>query len=339
MAIRSKKGFTLVELLVVIAIIGVLIALLLPAVQQAREAARRMQCTNHLKQLALALHNYHDTYLAFPAISYDHEVNGGDETRHASWSWGTCILPQMEQGAAYDILAPSSPDRLHEAVNNSTKLAVLQTPISSWRCPSDSGPTLNSHYTINNGSGNQSQDVEIATANYLGVNHSGDISRTNTPTSSRNYRITGMFVPGTNVQSNNLMVISMRHVTDGTSNTAFVGERPFMLGGVELGAGLIYGHTGNEDIETSHNYEDGFIAVVGAGKTPINYNDTCGTGCDDRDGRQGFSSLHPGGSQFAFVDGSVHFIAETIDNNFGGPDDSTYERLLSRNDGQNLGSW
>ncbi|MCC9604679.1 DUF1559 domain-containing protein [Blastopirellula sp. JC732] len=336
---RGKQGFTLVELLVVIAIIGVLIALLLPAVQQAREAARRMQCTNHLKQLGLALHNYHDTFGALPAISYDHEVNGGDETKHASWSWGTCILPQMEQSAAYDILDPSSPDRLHEAVNKSAKLAVLQTPIASWRCPSDVGPVLNSHYTINNGSGNQAQDVQIATANYLGVNHSGDICRTNTPTSTKNYRITGVFVPGTNVQKNNRMVCRLRDVLDGTSNTAMVGERTWMLGGVELGAGLIYGHTGNEDIENSHNYVDGFIAVVGAGKTHINMNDTCGTACDDRDGRQGFASLHPGGAQFVFVDGSVHFVNENIDDNFGGPDDSTYERLLSCNDGQTLGTY
>ncbi len=328
MNITRRKGFTLVELLVVIAIIGVLIALLLPAVQQAREAARRMQCTNHLKQIGLALHNYHDTFGAFPAISYDHEVNGGDETRHSSWSWGTLILPQMEQGSAYDILAPSSPDRLHEAVNKPEKLAVLQTPLSTWRCPSDTGPDLNTHFGINNGSGNQSQDVQIATANYLGVNSQGNIDR------QRFHN--GVFCPGTDVQSNSRRVVSMRHIVDGTSNTAMVGERAWMMQGVELGAGLVFGHTGNEDITNSHNYEDGFIQVVGGGKTHINTIDTCGSSCNDVDGRQGFSSLHPGGSQFTFVDGSVHFISENIDDNFGGPTDSTYERLLNTIDGQPL---
>ncbi|TWT31496.1 DUF1559 family PulG-like putative transporter [Blastopirellula retiformator] len=330
----QRKGFTLVELLVVIAIIGVLIALLLPAVQQAREAARRMQCTNNLKQLALALHNYHDTFGAFPAISYDHEVNGGDETRHSSWSWGTAILPQIEQASAYDILEPSSPDRLHEAVNKADKLRVLQTPISAWRCPSDVGPELNTHFGINNGSGDQSQDVQIATANYLGVNHSGDIGR-----STKNAAVNGIFVAGTNVEQNRRMVCRLRDVLDGTSNTAMVGERAWMLGGVELGAGMLYGHTGNEDIERSHNYLDGFISVVGAGKTHINMNDVCGTGCDDRDGRQGFSSLHLGGSQFAFADGSVHFLSENIDDDFGGPVDTTYERILSCNDGQVIGNY
>ncbi|EAQ81422.1 DUF1559 domain-containing protein [Blastopirellula marina] len=334
MKTTGKHGFTLVELLVVIAIIGVLIALLLPAVQQAREAARRMQCTNHLKQLALALHNYHDTFGAFPAISYDHEVNGGDETRHASWSWGTMILPQIEQTAAYDILSPSKPDRMHEAVNKAEKLRVLQSPITSWRCPSDVGPALNSRLKINNGSGNQSQDVEIATANYLGVNHSGDIGRT-----TKIAAVNGIFVAGTNVAQNRRMVCRLRDVLDGTSNTAMVGERAWMLGGVELGAGLIYGHTGNEDIEDCHNYMDGFIAVVGGGKTHINMNDTCGTACDDRDGRQGFSSLHPGGSQFAFADGSVHLLSENIDDDFGGPVDTTYERILSCNDGQVNGAY
>lgn len=328
MTTKNHRGFTLVELLVVIAIIGVLIALLLPAVQQAREAARRMQCTNHLKQIGLALHNYHDTFSAFPAISYDHEVNGGDETRHASWSWGTLILPQMEQGAAYDLLAPSSPDRLHEAVNKPAKLAVLQTPITTWRCPSDTGPDLNTHFGINNGSGTQSQDVNIATANYLGVNSQGNIDR------SRFHN--GIFCPGTDVQSNSRKVVSMAHVLDGTSNTAMVGERAWMMQGVELGAGLIYGHTGNEDITNSHNYLDGFIAVVGGGKTHINTTDTCGSACNDVDGRQGFSSLHPGGSQFVFVDGSVHFISENIDDNFGGPTDTAYERLLNSVDGQPL---
>lgn len=331
MKTTQPKGFTLVELLVVIAIIGVLVSLLLPAVQQAREAARRMQCTNHLKQIGLALHNYHDTFGAFPAISYDHEVNGGDETRHASWSWGTLILPQMEQGSAYDILAPSQPDRLHEAVNKSVKLAVLQTPISIWRCPSDTGPDLNTHLTINNGSGDQSQDVQIATANYLGVNTNGDIDR------SRYHN--GIFVPGTNVQGNSRMVVGMHQILDGTSNTAMVGERAWMLSGVELGAGLLYGHTGNEDIENSHNYLDGFIAVVGGGKTHINTTDTCGASCNDVDGRQGFSSSHPGGAQFMFADGSVHFVSENIDDNFGGATDTTYERLLDRADGQPLGEY
>ncbi|PQO44639.1 DUF1559 domain-containing protein [Blastopirellula marina] len=331
MSLSRKNGFTLVELLVVIAIIGVLIALLLPAVQQAREAARRMQCTNHMKQLGLALHNYHDTYGAFPAISYDHEVNGGDEARHASWSWGTLILPQMEQGAAYDILAPSRPNRLHEAVNNATKLQVLQTPLTTWRCPSDTGPALNSHYKINDGSGTAANRKELATANYVGVNSAGDIDRSSTHN--------GIFVPGTNVQGNKRWVIAMRDILDGTSNTAMVGERAWMQSGVELGASVVFGHNGNSDIENGSDYANGFITVVGGGKPHVNTIDTCGAGCNDNDGRQGFSSMHPGGAQFLLGDGSVHFISENIDDNIGGATDSTYERLMNRYDGQPLGTY
>ncbi|UUO09232.1 DUF1559 domain-containing protein [Blastopirellula sp. J2-11] len=290
-----------------------------------------MQCTNHLKQLGLSLHNYHDTFGAFPAISYDHEVNGGDESKHASWSWGTLILPQMEQSAAHDILAPSSPNRLHEAVTNATKLNVLQTPLSTWRCPSDTGPELNSHYKINDGSGTAANRKELATANYVGVNSAGDIDRTTTHN--------GIFVPGTNVDGNKRWVVAMRDILDGTSNTAMVGERAWMQSGVEIGAAVVFGHNGNADIEKNHDYDDGFITVVGGGKPHINTIEICGTDCDDIDGRQGFSSMHPGGTQFLLGDGSVHFVSENIDHTIGMGTDSTYERLLNRYDGQPVGSY
>src|SRR5437773_1118253 len=120
---RHRAAFTLVELLVVIAIIGVLVALLLPAVQAAREASRRSQCTNNLRQLAIAMHNYHDVQLAFP-VNYRPVVNG-------TYSWMQAILPFIEQSALYNQLTVGGPVSL---ANNT---AVANTPIKTYRCPSD----------------------------------------------------------------------------------------------------------------------------------------------------------------------------------------------------------
>ncbi|MBI1248516.1 DUF1559 domain-containing protein [bacterium] len=126
---RARSAFTLVELLVVIAIIGVLIALLLPAVQQAREAARRMQCTNQLKQLALAMHNYHDTYKLFPPGSVNLSTNTGANQNLTNWA--ICILPYIEQNALYE--------RYNQNVYNShtSNLPVLKTVLPAMLCPSD----------------------------------------------------------------------------------------------------------------------------------------------------------------------------------------------------------
>ena len=132
---RRRRGFTLIELLVVIAIIGVLIALLLPAVQAAREAARRSQCVNNLKQMGLALENYHDALGCFP-MSYCAKfpfVDGATDTANG-WGWQTMILPQMEQGTLFSAVNFSLPV---EGPQNTT---VIQTRISSYLCPSDIPP-------------------------------------------------------------------------------------------------------------------------------------------------------------------------------------------------------
>ncbi len=126
-----KKGFTLVELLVVIAIIGILVALLLPAIQAAREAARRTQCNNNLKQIGVALQNYHDTYKIFPP-SY---VNNGPDIM---WGWGMLILPFMEQQALFEKIDPirwggGGGNPVHRADQNPD----LRERIEGYRCPSD----------------------------------------------------------------------------------------------------------------------------------------------------------------------------------------------------------
>ena len=129
-----RRGFTLVELLVVIAIIGVLVSLLLPAVQQAREAARRMQCTNNMKQLGLALHNYHDTFKTFPRTPWWYNGGGGNQSTEffSGFSWRTMILPFIEQGALHDQINWSLPltDNTGTPMSN---LQICRTPMPALR--------------------------------------------------------------------------------------------------------------------------------------------------------------------------------------------------------------
>lgn len=324
-----SAGFTLIELLVVIAIIAILISLLLPAVQQAREAARRTQCRNSLKQLGLAMHNYHDVVNMFPGVSYDHEIQGGDENLHASYAWGVFLFPYLDQAPAYNRLNPGGM-RMHDAVKDANLLSVMQSPLEVFRCASDTGPKLNSHYPINDKSGTAANRKQVATSNYVGVSSAGDVDRLDT---------NGTFVPATNVQGNRIGVRGIRDMTDGTSNTLMIGERAWKLGGVEIGAANVFGHNGNADIEHSPNYNDGFISVVAGGKPDMNETATCGTGCNDVDGRQGFSSVHTGGAHFLGGDGSVRFVSENIDHKIGGETDSTYEYLLNVSDGRPVGEF
>src|SRR5690606_10304365 len=149
-------GFTLIELLVVIAIIAILIALLLPAVQQAREAARRTQCKNNLKQLALAMHNYESTYGIFPVgcpRQYDAGPLGpvfGTEGRNGMWSWGPMVMPFVEQATLPEQIQYSG---LHtfQAASDPAILSLMQQPLQVFRCPSDIGPPLNVYRQIGNG--------------------------------------------------------------------------------------------------------------------------------------------------------------------------------------------
>jgi prepilin-type N-terminal cleavage/methylation domain-containing protein len=137
----QKRGFTLIELLVVIAIIAILIALLLPAVQQAREAARRSQCRNNLKQVGLAIHNYHDAFNTIPPawISTQFQVAAGDVSH---WSWGTFLLPYIDQAPLYSLLQPGTRRLDQNLALGGATAAALTTPLTVFRCPSDTGPSL-----------------------------------------------------------------------------------------------------------------------------------------------------------------------------------------------------
>ena len=314
---RKGRGFTLVELLVVIAIIGILIALLLPAVQAAREAARRSQCSNNLKQLALALHNYHDTHKSFPpgwvrCQVWDSVI--GTAAPHVSrYGWPSAIMPFIEQSNIYDLLRPNAD--LHLALQDPVRLAAMREPLSAWRCPSDVGDKLNTAQPLHDGNG----EVNVAMSNYVGAYHSGGIGPGN-----------GSFDENSKVQ--------MRDYLDGTSNTIIVGERAYKLGTIHPNAAVIWGTRGVARANVNRIHY-----LVFSGKGMINSTNESNSTLNNSSG-MGISSTHPGGVQVAFADGSVRFLSEIIDQK---PDvdrnvtviDSVFERLIARADGMPVGEF
>jgi len=302
----SRKGFTLVELLVVIAIIGVLIALLLPAVQQAREAARRMQCSNNLKQIGLALHNYHDTFLALPA-GYIRDSS----SQQPSYGWGTSILAFIEQGALYDRLSPGNPPLKSRYVSGASdeEKELLQTNIAGYRCPSDVSPDLNDLLPFN-----RDDFFPLGTSNYVAYGGAGSPAPTLTNANDGG----GMFFGDS--------FLSFRDITDGTSHTLFVSERDGgpSANGETFGAAVWPG-IGRRDLA-------GYVyRTLAHGNFRINV-DYSRIGQSSNLGK-GVSSLHPGGVMTLLGDGSVRFLSETIAH------DTTYQDLILRSDGRVIGSF
>jgi len=308
-----SRGFTLIELLVVIAIIAVLVALLLPAVQQAREAARRSSCKNNLKQIGLALHNYHDTHRTMPPGVV---IQNGPGDGH--WCWNAYILPFIDQAPLYQLLQVGD-IRVPDALTNANRRNAMRQPLSSMRCPSDTAPDINNAgqlFLVDANGDNQ----RVAATNYIAVNSSSS------PRPQPNNK-DGAF--GNNTKTR------MRDITDGTSNTIAVGERAWRLSNANLRAGVMFAQKGGG----GNNQNTGLVYNHGGGKWPINCTQTGGNpNC-----RLGFSSLHTGGAQFVMFDGAVRFISENIDHRPGTgitPNvNSTYERLLGINDGQPIGDF
>jgi len=343
---RRARGFTLIELLVVIAIIAILIALLLPAVQQAREAARRTQCKNNLKQMGLAMHNYHDVYNTFPPGCISMPFQNTATTELSCWSWGAFLLPYIEQNALYSGLGVGNATLAQNAAT-ANGLRFLQTPLSGFRCPSDTGPALNNfNEAMADTPGdaqvatyarlitsNGTDRIAIATSNYVMVSCS---SVSTTPPF-----VAANFGPATGVGFN-CSRVNFRDITDGTSNTLLVGERAFRTGSLNVGAGNALGFS---PVAGPNSALRPATAVLGIPYSGINQSAL---------GRQhqsrGFSSPHVGGAQFTLCDGSVRFISENIDYNQitipvtgtvinGAWIDSTFERLCGKSDGQVLGEF
>lgn len=344
---RRSRGFTLIELLVVIAIIAILIALLLPAVQQAREAARRTQCKNNLKQIGLAFHNYHDIYNTLPPAYVTFASNGNATSEVGVYSWSSFILPQLEQANAYQSLNVGNvPLEVNAAnVNN---LRILQTPQPAFRCPTDVGPALNNFvnasglaadnwYNMNISNG--SAQVPIATSNYVMVTGTGVST---TPAANPTNRTASACAPmGVGFRNSK---INFRDITDGTSNTLLVGERAWKYGPVNVGAATVFGFSASvNDPSGSANIKAAALACIGQGYNGINWSAN-----NLVHQTRGFSSGHTGGVQFVLCDGSVKFISENIDykttDNAALTDmtlhaSSTFARLLVRADGQVIGEF
>ncbi len=292
----ARSGFTLVELLVVIAIIGILVALLLPAIQAAREAARRSQCSNNLKQIGLGLMNYHDTHNAFPAGWNHQSANGNPD-----WGWGVMILPFMEQATLYEELNPNAPGRrlsqLYVAGAPADVQALLQTPIKAYRCPSDTLKALNTLITF--GTNNH---FRLGTSNYIA--NVGTTADTGTSTG-----FNGVFFGNS--------WLGVKDILDGTSTTIAVGERSAShLAAQWAGVGHNNG-IGNEQ-QARATARAGFI---------INF-DYTGTGAPQNQSK-GYASYHPGGTQFVMCDGAVRFVGQNTNS-------TIVQRMAIRNDGEAL---
>ena len=336
---RNRRGFTLIELLVVIAIIAVLIALLLPAVQQAREAARRTQCKNNLKQLGLAMHNYHDVTQKFPPGYVAQFTGEADTDLDGNWSWASYLLPYIDQAPRYNTLQPGNLT-MTACVADTTVGGcrfALQTPLPAFRCPSDTGPLLNDGPQLSDvpappsNNGFKIQGVATALSNYTANNASRSLRNNPGPVSSTGGVNTANGIGWKNSNC------AIRDFTDGTSNTVQLGERAYQLNGVKIFAATIFGiRSAADGLTTGTNTNRGLVMTHSCGFVLLNSTNSAAPG----NFRRNYSSLHVGGAHFLMGDGAVRFISENVDHNIATAQvDSTMERLMSRDDGQVVGDF
>jgi len=273
---RRPSGFTLVELLVVIAIIGILVALLLPAVQAAREAARRMSCTNNMKQVGLAIHNYHDTFKSFPP----HSLNSN------RLAWTVHILPFIENQPLYDQFD------FNAFYNQAPNYDLGLVAVSVYHCPSSKSKRA----SIGNG-GEAIGGVGTFTTNYYGVmGPKGTNPITGAAYDFRNVGPHGGFAENGFFKQNDSRKFS--HILDGTSNASIIGEISWDDRG---------GNRTRYRLWPRGHQQDQWNAPAKNVANQIN-SDQTGVFND-----MSFGSNHPGGCHFIMGDASVQFVAETID--------------------------
>jgi prepilin-type N-terminal cleavage/methylation domain-containing protein/prepilin-type processing-associated H-X9-DG protein len=278
-----RRGFTLIELLVVIAIIGALVALLLPAVQAARESARRAQCVNNLKQIGLALHSYDQTYRTFPSGYVSNFDASGNDTG-PGWGWAAMLLPQFEQVPVYNAI---NFNLAIEVPANSTSRLVS---VNNFLCPSD--PTATAYWAVRRdaATGAPVQNIcQVAASNYVGMYGTGE------PGPDGN----GVFFRDSS--------ITLRDIIDGTAQTIAAGERSHRLGEAtwvgSVTDALMY-PTDNDNIGR-------YVTETSSGMALGHAGEGAGPGDPQSDVNQ-FYSLHAGrGVNFLFADGHVTFLKAT----------------------------
>ena len=334
---RSRDAFTLVELLVVIAIIAILIALLLPAVQAAREAARRIQCNNHIKQIALAFHNYADVHQRFPPGAFP-GIPGNAIYSGTGGSWYVSILPFVEQSGLYDQIDIENPPSrtVDQTLINGVKLAQINLSIS--RCPTDDFISPFDQ---------PDTDLLLAMSSYAGnrgtmIRQGGYCSQFSQEIRPLLHRVSQDFNPSvgrlanvwsdcvdeascSGIMGNAGYGAKISEIKDGTSNTLAVGEILAECRGDTwtwpVSMWRYNSHVNNTLTNAPINFDS----------CPPHNNNPCGKTepPDTSLVEWGFKSKHPGGMNAGLCDGSARFVSDTIDL-------ATWWRIGDRDDGQVL---
>lgn len=285
--IRKPRGFTLIELLVVIAIIAVLVALLLPAVQQAREAARRSQCKNNLKQIGLAFQNYEETYKMFPSASLRRNVPDPPGTWNTSGlAWSSRILQYMDQSAIFE--------RIDFEKEPGTGQAVGNEEVSAFRCPSDTG-------------GKNTTGSALGPISYVVCIGNTDTYTAGGGTFANNGR--SVFFMNS--------AVKIRDITDGLSNTMFASETKVGYrydSTVNSAGGVCPAPAGAAGTQVGRSWLEGMSCATWSYSTLYAPNDSR-RGCSLNTGNCLFAarSEHAGGVQILLGDGAVRFVTDNID--------------------------